>query len=88
MGFFCFWKGNFFGIGHAMLATASHRVPFPRWGGFKRKEYVLDRIFCNKGTLTNKFVGAFITKKLLRFTQELHILFSFAEGGGFEPPVP
>ena len=46
----------------------------------------LKRIFCNKGTLTNKFVGAFITKKLLRFTQELHILFILAEREGFEPP--
>jgi len=33
------------GIGHAMLAAASHRAPFPRWGGFKRKEYVLEKDF-------------------------------------------
>ena len=29
-----------------------------------------------------------IIKKTPAIKQELHILFAFAEGGGFEPPVP
>lgn len=43
--FFCFWKGIFLGLATLCSASALHRVPFPRWGGFKRKEYVLEKDF-------------------------------------------
>ena len=89
MGFFLFLEGEFF-LDWPRYAPLPRRAacPFPGGEASKEKNMSLKRIFCNKGTLTNKFVGAFITKKLLHFTQELHILFSLAEGGGFEPPVP
>ena len=64
MGFFLFLEGEFFWIGHAMLRCRVALRALSPVGGFKRKEYVLEKdFFCNKGTLTNKFVGAFITKK-------------------------
>jgi hypothetical protein len=45
MGFFVFGRGIFFGLATLCSAAASRCVPFPRWGGFKRKEYVLEKDF-------------------------------------------
>ena len=56
------------------LRTASS---FPDWEASKEKNMSFKRIFYHKGTLTNKFEGALMQKKLLRGTQESHILFNF-----------
>jgi hypothetical protein len=46
MGFFLFLEVEFFfGLATLCSAAASRCVPFPRWGGFKRKEYVLEKDF-------------------------------------------
>ena len=50
--------------------------PFPGGEASKEKNMSLKRIFCNKGTLTNKFVGAFITKNSC-VKRRSYIFFSF-----------
>ena len=67
------------------LRTASS---FPDWEASKEKNMSFKRIFYHKGTLTNKFEGAFMQKKLLRGTQESHILFYFGGERGIRTPGP
>ena len=80
---------NLWRAGLALLSSlaAPHREPFPLRVGFKRKEYVLKRIFIIKAPWQINLWEP-LYKKLLRVTQEHHILFFLAEREGFEPPEP
>ena len=64
--------------GLATLCSLPRRTacPFPDGEASKEKNMSLKRIFCNKGTLTNKFVGAFITKNSCALRRS-YIFFSF-----------
>ena len=77
---------NLWRAGLALLSSlaAPHREPFPLRVGFKRKEYVLKRIFIIKAPWQINLWEP-LYKKLLRVTQEHHILFSLAEREALEP---
>ncbi len=78
------------GIGRAILADRS--VPHALSHVWRRqRKRICDlkkAIITIKDTYTNEFASVLDYKKTPAIKQESHILFAFAEGGGFEPPVP